>query len=185
MGLLESEILAHLLIGIAIAVGLVVSLIHHVDTPAVTEFVEVFTVGIVRGTQEVNVRLFHQPDIFLVGGVVDVAACLGMMVVTVHALQLHVLTIDLKDFANDFHLLHTQMIVEMLNRLISLIAQLHAERIEVRLLGRPELGFLQRVVNGNGGSIASRELINTACYLLAIDLKHSLQMTCCLLTCVT
>ena len=49
MGLLEGEVFAHHLVGIAIAVGLVVGLVHHIDTPFVAELIKVLAVGIVRG----------------------------------------------------------------------------------------------------------------------------------------
>ena len=60
-----------------------------------------------------------------------------MVVMTVHTPQLHVLTVDLEYFADDFHLLHPQVIVEMLNDMTILVLQFHAERIEMWLLGRP------------------------------------------------
>ena len=142
MGSLEREVVTHYIVGIAVAMGLVVGLIHDVDAPTVTEFVEVFAVGIVRGAQEVDVGLFHQADILLVGGIINVTASLRMMVVTVHAAQLHVLAVDLKDFANNLDLLHTQMVVEMLDSIALVVLQFHAEGIEIRLLRRPEQWFL-------------------------------------------
>ena len=60
-----------------------------------------------------------------------------MMVVTIDTTQFHVLAIDLKDFPNDLHFLHTQMIVEMLDNIAFVILQLYTERIEVGLLRGP------------------------------------------------
>ena len=137
MGLLPGEILAHLLVGIAIAMRLVVGLIHHVEPPTVAKLIEVFTVRIVGGAQEVDVGLLHQPDILLVGGIIDIAACQRMMVMAIHATQLHVLAVDLEDLADNLHLLHTKVVVEMLDDGAFLVEQFHAERIETRLLGRP------------------------------------------------
>ena len=150
MCLLPCEVFAHLPIGIAVAVSLVVGLVHHIDAPAVADFVEILAVGIVRGAQEVDVCLFHQPDIIFVGGIIDVAACNGMMVVTVHTAQLHVLAIDLEDLADDLHPLHAEVIVEMLDDVALFILQFDAERIEVWLLGRPEQGFVDGAGEFNG-----------------------------------
>ena len=92
--------------------GLVVSLVHHIDAPTVTEFVEIFSVGVVRGTEEVDVRLLHQTDVLLIGGIVDIAPRLGVVVVTVHTAQFHVLAIDLKHLADDLDFLHAKMVLE-------------------------------------------------------------------------
>ena len=135
MGCLEREIFTHYLVSITITVCLVVSFIHHIDTPAVTEFIEIFTVWIVRSAQEIDIRLFHQPDILLVGCIVDISARLRMVVVTVHTTQFHVLAINLEHLADNLHLLHAEMVVEMLDDCTFLIQQLDAERIQIRLLG--------------------------------------------------
>ena len=47
MGTLPRRVLAHLVVGIAIAVRLLIGLVHHVDAPAVAEFIQVFAVRIV------------------------------------------------------------------------------------------------------------------------------------------
>ena len=56
---------------------------------------------------------------------------------TVHTAQFHILSVNLEHLAHDFYALHAQMIVEMLGCLSLLVLQLHAERVEVRFLGRP------------------------------------------------
>ena len=137
MRLLPSPVLAHLMIGIAIAMRLVVGLVHHVDAPTVAKLIQVFAVGIVRSAQEVDIGLFHQPDVLLVGCIVNVSARLGVMVVTVHTTQLHVFAVNLEDLADDLHLLHAKMVVEMLDGIAFSIFQLDAEGVEVRLFGRP------------------------------------------------
>ena len=48
MGIAPGGIVPHLLVGIPISVTLLVGLVHHVEPPAVTEFVEVFAVGVVN-----------------------------------------------------------------------------------------------------------------------------------------
>ena len=137
MGIAPSSIVPHLFVGIAVAVRFLVGLIHHIDAPAVAEFVNILAVRIMRGAQEVDVGLFHQTDILFVGGIIHVAARDRMVVVAVHPAQFHVLAIDFKHLAHTFHALHAQMIVEVLDDLSLFILQLHAERVEVRFLGRP------------------------------------------------
>ena len=137
MGIPPSGIVPHLFVGIAVAVRFLVGLIHHVDAPAVAEFVKVLAVGVMRGAQEIDVGLFHQAQIQFVGGIIHVAPRDRMVVVTVHSAQLHILAIDFENLTHTFHALHAQMIVEMLYCLSLFILQLHAERVEVRFLGRP------------------------------------------------
>ena len=137
MGIAPSSVMPHLFVGIAVAVRLLVGLIHHVDAPAVAEFIDILAVGVMRGAQEVDVGLFHQAQIQFVGGIIHVAPRDRMVVVTVYAAQFHILAIDFEHLAHTFHALHTQMIVEMLYCLSLLVLQLNAERVEVRFLGRP------------------------------------------------
>ena len=163
MGLLECQVFAHHLIGIAIAVGLVVGLVHHIDAPTVTELVEVFAVGIVRGAQEVDVRLLHQSDILFVGGIIHIAARLRMVVVTVHTAQLHVLAVDLEHLAHNFDLLHTEVVGKFFVVLAILHAkQLQGEGIEPRLLGRPQMRWgIVLIGEFYGYGIASRQFWKT------------------------
>ena len=137
MGIAPSSVMPHLFVGIAVAVRFLVGLIHHVDAPAVAEFVKVLAVGVMRSAQEIDVGLFHQAQIQFVGGIIHVAARNRMMVVTVHAAELHILSIDFEHLTHTFHAFHAQMIVEMLDDLSLFILQLNAERVEVRFLGRP------------------------------------------------
>ena len=139
MGILPFRVFTHHTVGIAVAVTLLVSLIHHVDAPAVAEFIEVFAIGIVRGAQEVDIRLLHQRNIFFIGGIIDIATRYRMVVVTVHATQLHILAVNLKHLANTFHTLHAQMVVEVL------VAHLNAIWVEVWLFGRPQQRFIYGV----------------------------------------
>ena len=175
MGLLPGEILAHLLVGIAIAMRLVVGLIHHVEPPTVAKLIEVFTVRIVGGAQEVDVGLLHQPDILLVGGIIDIAACQRMMVMAIHATQLHVLAVDLEDLADNLHLLHTKVVVEMLDDGAFLVEQFHTERIEIRLLGRPQLGLVDDLMQADCRRIANRQGLDGGLDIVTVDLQHGLQ----------
>ena len=104
--LLPCQVFAHLTVGIAVTVGLVVGLVHHVDAPSVAQLVQVFAVRIMTGAQKVDVGLLHQPQVLLVGGVVHVAPRPGVVVVAVHTAQLHVLAVNLKHLAYHFYLLY-------------------------------------------------------------------------------
>ena len=116
MGLAPFGILAHHVISIAIAMTLLIGLVHDIDAPAVAEFVEVLAIGIMRGTQEIDVSLLHQAQVLFVGGIINITARYRMMVVTIHTTQFHILAIDLKHLAHALHTLHTQMVVEVLYR---------------------------------------------------------------------
>ena len=123
MGPLETEVLTHHLVGITITVSFVVSLIHHVDAPTVAQFVEVFAVGIMRGAQEVDVGLLHQSDVLFVGGIVDVASRPWVMIMTIDTAQLYIFAVNLKDLADDFNFLHTEVIVKCFVVLAILLAK--------------------------------------------------------------
>ena len=127
VGILPVWVFTHHLVGITVTVTLLIGLVHHVDTPAVAEFVKVGIVRIVRGTQEVDVRLLHQYNVLLVCGIVHIAPRHGMVIVTVHTTQFHVLAINLKDLAHAFHTFHAQMVIELF------IAKFYSIRIEVGL----------------------------------------------------
>ena len=85
MCLLPCQVFAHLAVGIAVAVGFVVCFVHHIDSPSVAEFIQVFAVRIMRGAQEVDVGLLHQANVLFVGGIIDITPCLGVMIMTIHA----------------------------------------------------------------------------------------------------
>ena len=106
-----------------------------------------------RGAQEVDVGLLHQLDVFLIGRVIHVSSCLGMMVVTVHTTQFHVLAVDFEHFAHNLHAFHAKVIVEMLNHMAFTVAQLHTERIKVGLFGRPKQRLVNHATQGQGGRV--------------------------------
>ena len=168
MGLLPCQIVSHLLVGIAIAMTLLVSLVHHIDSPAVAKFVEIFAVGIMAGAQEVDVSLLHQADILFIGCIIHPAAGNRVMVVTVHTTQLHVSAVNLKHLTDNLHLLYAQMVVEVFNNRAVSITKLHTEGIEVGSLSRPE----QRFVNGgsqfNSCRIANSQQLQSVFHLLAV-----------------
>ena len=90
------------------------------------------------GAQEVDIPLLHQSDVLLVGGIIHVAARLRMVVVAVHAPQLHVPSVDFQHFAHALHALHTEVVFKLFIVLTILHAeQLHGKRIEPGLLCRP------------------------------------------------
>ena len=86
-----------------------------------------------------------------------------MVVVTVHAAQLHVLAVDLEHLAHNLHLLHTEVVGKLFVVLAILHAkQLQGEGIEPRLLGSPQTRWGIVVISefyGNG--IACRQFWKT------------------------
>ena len=121
VGLLPSRILAHLIIGVAIAVRFMISLIHDVNTPAVAELVEVFAVGIVAGAQEIDVGLFHQSDVLLIGGIIDISPCLWVVVMAIHTTQFHVLAVNLEYLTHTLNALHAEVVVEMFDGVVLVV----------------------------------------------------------------
>ena len=81
-----------------------------------------------------------------------------MMVMTVHSAQFHVLSVYLEHLACNLHLLHTQVIVEMLNHITLLVRQLYTERIEIRFFGGPQLWIVQCTVNPDMHRVPASEL---------------------------
>ena len=115
MGIRPFWVFAHHLVGIAIAVTLLIGFVHYVDAPTVAEFVKVFTIGIVAGAQEVDVRLLHQRDVLFVGGIIHITPRHRMVIVAVHTSQFDVLAIYLEDLTHTLHTFYTEMVVKMLN----------------------------------------------------------------------
>ena len=176
MGFLPGRILAHLMVGIPVAVRLLVGLVHDIEAPAVTKLVKVFPVGVVAGAQEIDVGLLHQADVLLVGCVIDIAAGPGMMVMPVHAAQLHVLSVDLEHRSGDLHLLDTQVIVEMFHHPALSVPQFHAEGIQVGLFRRPELRILQLTVQLNQRRVTGGQPFHGAGRLLPVQQKDGPQV---------
>ena len=168
MSLLPCQVVSHLLVGIAIAMTLLVSLVHHIDTPEVTELIQIFAVGIMAGAQEVDVSLLHQADILFVGCIIHPAAGNRVMVMTVHTTQLHVPAVNLKHLSDNFHLLYTQMVVEVFNNRAVSITKFHTERIEVGSLSRPEQRFVNSGSQFNSCRIANSQQIQSVFHLLVI-----------------
>ena len=108
-------VVSHFLVGISVAVRFLIGLIHYVYTPAVAEFVKILAVGIMAGAKEIDVGLFHQAEILFIGGVIDVSAGYGMMVMTVHTTQLDISSVNFENLTYALYAFYPKMIVKMLN----------------------------------------------------------------------
>src|SRR5574344_179137 len=131
-------VFSHLPVGITISMRFLICLIHHIDAIAVTEFIQIGTIWIVRGAQEIDICLLHQLYILLISGIIHKTTCTRVMVMSVHSSQLHILSIDLEYPTNNLYFLHSKMIVEMLQHLTCLVQQLQTARIEMGLFCRPQ-----------------------------------------------
>ena len=176
MGFLPGRVFTHFMVGIAVSVRFLVGLVHDIEAPAVTQFVKVFPVGVVAGAQEIDVGQLHQADVLLVGGVIDIAAGSGMMVMPVHAAQFHILSVNLEHCSGDLHFLDTQMIVEMLHHPTFPVPQFHAERIQVGFFSRPKLRILQHAVQLHQGRVADGQPFHGTGCLLPVQQKDGLQV---------
>ncbi len=148
MSIAPLGVVSHLLVGVAVSVTLLVGLVHNVDAPAVAEFVDILAVGIVRGAQEVDVRLLHQAYVLFVCSVVHITPRNRMVVVTVHTAQFHILSVYLEHLAHTFHALHAEVVVELLDGVVIIVIQAHTEGIEIRLLCRPQPRIIQCIFEG-------------------------------------
>ena len=160
----------------AVTVALLVGLVHHVEAVAVAEFVEVFPVGIVAGAQEVDVRLFHQRDVLLVGGVIDIPARHRMVIVAVHPAQFDLPAVEPEDFPDAFDLLHAQVIVEMLDDAAPAVGQFDAEGVEVGLFRRPEPRPVDPIRQPDVRGIPRREFLQRSLDRLSVDLEDRFQI---------
>ena len=168
VSILPCRVFTHVMVGIAIAMALLVGLVHDIHAIAVAEFVEIGTVRVVACAQEVDVGTLHESYVLLVGGVVDIPSCARMVVVSVDTLQLHVLPVDLEYLAHDLRALHSEMVVEVLGRCASLVSQFHAEGVEMRLGSRPQSGTLHPVVELYRHGVAGCNLLDIALDVFAV-----------------
>ena len=129
MCLLPRGVVAQLLVAYAIAVALVACFVHDVESIAVAEFVDECGVGIDGGAQEVDVGLFHQSDVELAGGIIDIAPHAWVVVVAIDTTELDIPAVDLKHLANDVYAFDAEMVVEVFDGLSVAVAQFHGEGI--------------------------------------------------------
>ena len=176
MCLLPSLIMPHLFVGIATAMTLLISLVHHIEPPSIAEFIKIFAIRIVRRTQKINIGLLHQSNVRLIGSIIYIATCDRMMVMTIHATQLYILAVDFENLSNGFYPFHSQMIIKMLNHVTLLIYEFNAKRIEMRLLSRPQTGIIYQVRKLNMHGIASPQRFQSPIDGMSIQLQHSLHI---------
>ena len=176
MCFLEGQVFTHNMVGIAVSVRLMIGLVHYEYAPSVAEFIEVFAVGVVAGTQEVDVSLLHQSNVLLIGGIVYITARTWMMIVTVHATKFDVFSVNLEYFPHDLHFLHAEVIVEVLDDAVVLVPQFDAERIEVGLLCRPEFRRVHRILYFNGCGVASANFLHALYPFVTFNLPHNSQV---------
>ena len=132
MCLFPCWVFTHILVGISVAMTLLVCLVHDIHAISVAELIQILTVRIVTGTQEVDVCLLHQGNIFLICSVIYISSCSGVMVVTVHSAQFHVLAVHLKHLSYTFHSLNPEMIVKVFRYIALIVNKFYAKGIEIR-----------------------------------------------------
>ena len=131
-----------------------------------------------RRAQEVDVGLFHQPDVLFVGGVIDISASPGMVVVAVHASQLHVAAIDLEDLTDTLHTLDAEVVVKVFHKGSFVVDEFYAEGVEIGLLCRPEARLVEEVCELEACRVACNKSFQCAFNCLAIELQDGLQVLC-------
>ena len=173
--LLPGQILTHHMVGIAVSVRFVIGFVHYVQTPSVAKIIQILAVGVVGGPQEIDVRLLHQAHVLLVSRVVHEASSHGMVVVPVYTLELHLFPVDPEYLTVDLDLLDTKMIVEMFDDRTAPVAELHTERVEVRLLRRPETGVVYPAGEPDTGGIPGGDAPDVTFHFLTVDQEHCFQ----------
>ena len=73
-----------------------ISLIHHIETISVTQFIKQRGIRIVCSTDHINIGLFHQSQILFHSLPVHKSAGAWMMFMAIHSLQFNRLSIKLK-----------------------------------------------------------------------------------------
>ena len=81
-----------------------------------------------------------------------------------------------KHFMRSRILLHSQMIIKMLNHVTLLIYEFNAKRIEMRLLSRPQTGMIYQVRKLNMHGIACPQRFQSPIDGMSIQLQHSLHI---------
>ena len=90
------------------AVALHIALVHNIEAVFVCQFIEIRVVGIVRGTDCVDICLFHKAHILQKSLLRNCPAVVGVEVVTVCATKHHRLTVEKNFLADDFNLLKAE-----------------------------------------------------------------------------
>ena len=176
MGFTPCRVFAHHLVCIAIAMTLLICLVHHIDAVAVAQFIQIRTVGIVAGAQEIDVCQFHHLQVFFVCGIIHFTSCARMMVVAVHTTQFHTLPVNLQHFAHAFHSLHAQVVVEMFHHCSLLVNQFHTERIEIGLFCRPQQRLVQLTGKLQVGGVSRSEAFQRSLQFPVVDAEDDLEV---------
>ncbi|MNM64674.1 hypothetical protein D3C81_760820 [compost metagenome] len=124
-------------------VGLHVGLRHHEQTVLVAQLVEARIVRVVGGPYRVEVVLLHQHDIAFNTVHADRAALEVVVVVTVHPVQLEVVTVDMEETILDLDFAHPDPLRDHLQQLALTVVEGELQLIEVRVFGAPQMGVGQ------------------------------------------
>ena len=118
-----------------------VGLIAAVQTIVVKHSIHACIVGIVAGTNGIDIVALHQQNILqhVVGR--NCTASYGVSVMTVHTLQDDTLAVDIKQRTDDLHLADTHLGGECHHILAALVLLHDVQSVESRSLGCPEAGI--------------------------------------------
>ncbi|MNG95990.1 hypothetical protein D3C79_550410 [compost metagenome] len=124
-------------------VGLHVGLRHHEQAVLVAQLVEARIVRVVGGAHRVEVVLLHQHDIAFNTVHADRAALEVVVVVTVHPVQLEVVTVDVEEAILDLDFTHPDPLRDHFQQLALTVVEGELQLIEVRVFGAPQMGVGQ------------------------------------------
>ncbi len=125
---------------------------HHIQAVIVAEPVEIAVIAVMRGADRVDVVLLHDADVFLDRCLRNGLAVEGIGIVTVDALEQQALAVDRDRLpalcgdavgavhlgAGEADLTEAELCGERIDRIAAAVPERQHERIEVRILRRPE-----------------------------------------------
>ena len=126
-----------LLVGAERTVALIVRLVHHIEPVLVAELVELRCVRVMACPDRVDIVLFHQAQVPVHLFQADRKAGHRIAVMTVHAVELDLLSVEVKDTVPDSHLAQTQAVRD------DFLLRLDDQGVEVRILRAPERYIVQ------------------------------------------
>ena len=151
-----------------------VRLVEDEETETVAEFVPAFHIRIVASPDSVDISTFHQKDVPNHERVRHDMTRDRVHLVAIDSTETSRNTIDKKLTAGNLDRADANIVADLLDNVAETIGEGESERVEVRVLGRPELRIVDRRLEPAPHRIAtlrSPEIHNSR---LVIDVEHSL-----------
>ena len=116
------------------SVAFIVRLVDHIKSHRIVQFIEMRRIGIMTGTDRVDIMLLHQNQILHNLLLADGKSGHRIAVVTVHTVEFYLLSVEINHISLDMDLADTHMVRN------HLMLRLVDDRIQIRLLCVPQMG---------------------------------------------